>query len=214
MSRILLPFDTETTHLVNFKLPSEDPSQPHITELAAKLVVEDTREVVGAMNVLIRPEGWEISQEASEKTGLTMDILHRYGVPLAQALEMFVAMWRLADLRIAHNETFDNRVMRCAFKRDEVFSTEMVGDEEFADHWKAAPAFCTQTQSTKIINLPPTPKMVEKRMKGPKSPNLGEAYQFFTGRTLEGAHRAMVDVDACIDVYYGIKDYHAAHPAA
>lgn len=209
MSKILLGFDTETTHLVNFKLPSEDPSQPYITELAAKLVVEDTREVVGSMNVLIQPQGWVIGQEASDMTGITMAQLERYGVPLAQALEMFVAMWRLADLRVAHNEPFDNRIMRIAFKRDEVFAAEMVGTEEFADHWKAAPAFCTQTNSTKILNLPPTEKMVARKMKGPKSPNLGEAYRYFTGRDMVGAHRAMADVDACLEVYFGIQDHHA-----
>lgn len=207
MSKIILGYDTETSGLPLFKEPSDHPSQPHIIELAAKLVVEDTREVVGAMNVLIQPEGFEISQEITDLTGITHEMAVRYGVPMAQALEMFIAMWRLADLRVAHNETFDNRLVRIALKRDEVFSAEMVGDEEFPDHWKAAPAFCTQTNSTKIINLPPTEKMLEKRMKGPKSPNLGEAYEFFTGRPLVGAHRAMADVDACLEVYFGIKDH-------
>ncbi len=209
MSKILLGYDSETSGLPLFKEPSEHPDQPHLIELAAKLVVEDTREVVGNMNVLIQPVGFVISQEITDITGITQDMAMRYGVPLAQALEMFVALWRNADVRVAHNETFDNRIMRIAFKRDEVFNAEMVGTEEFADHWKAAPAFCTQTNSTRILNLPPTPKMAAKNMKGPKSPNLGEAYEFFTGRKLEGAHRAMVDVDAAIDVYFGIKDHNA-----
>lgn len=209
MSKILLGFDTETSGLPLFNLPSEDPGQPHIIELAAKLVVEDTREVVGSMNVLIQPQGFVISQEITDITGITQDMAMRYGVPLAQALEMFVAMWRLADLRVAHNEPFDNRIMRIAFKRDEVFAAEMVGTEEFADHWKAAPAFCTQTNSTKILNLPPTEKMVARKMKGPKSPNLGEAFRYFTGRDMVGAHRAMADVDACLEVYFGIQDHHA-----
>lgn len=209
MSTIIF-YDSETTKLVDFKLPSDHEDQPYITELAAKLVDEDTRAVLGSLNLLVRPEGWEIGEEAAEKTGITMDLLHRYGVPLAQALEVFIAMWRNADLRVAHNESFDMRVFRTALKRDVVFKDELVGDMEFADYWKAAPAFCTQTNSTKIINLPPTEKMLAKNMKSPKSPNLGEAYQFFTGQPLVSAHRAMPDVDACIAVYFGILDHMAA----
>jgi hypothetical protein len=45
-----------------------------------------------------------------------------------------------------------------------------------------------------------------------KSPNLGEAYEHFTGRPLEGAHNAMVDVKACMAVYFAIKDWQ--NPAA
>jgi len=40
----------------------------------------------------------------------------------------------------------------------------------------------------------------------PKTPKLSEAYQFFTGRDLDGAHNAMVDVDGCIAVYWAVRD--------
>lgn len=213
MSKIILAYDSETSGLPNWNVPSEDPSQPHIIELAAKLVDEDTRETLGSMNVLIRPEGFAISQEITDITGITHDMAMAYGVPMAQALEVFIALWRNADVRVAHNESFDMRILRIALKRDEVFSADMVGEVEFADHWKAAPAFCTQGNSTKILNLPPTAKMVAAKRNTPKSPNLGEAYQYFTGQPLVGAHRAMADVDACLAVYFGILDHHAKQAA-
>lgn len=206
---ILLTYDTETSGLPIWGQPSEHPDQPHIIELAAKLVDEDTRETLGSMNVLIRPEGFTISEEITGITGITQDMAMCYGVPMAQALELFIALWRNADVRVAHNESFDMRMLRIALKRDEVFNAELVGVLEFADYWKAAPAFCTQGQSVGILNLPPTAKMVAAKRNHAKSPNLGEAYEFFTGRKLEGAHRAMVDVDAAIDVFFGIKDHHA-----
>lgn len=208
MSAILF-YDSETDKLVDFKMPSDDPCQPHITELAAKLVDEETREVYASMSVLIRPEGWTVPADITELTGITNELLLARGVPIGFALEMFVQLWKNASKRVAHNESFDMRVLRTAFKRDEVFQKEMVGEVEFADHWKAAPAYCTQANSTKIVNLPPTAKMAAKNMKGPKSPNLGEAYFHFTGRELAGAHRADADVDAAIAVYFGIKDHHA-----
>lgn len=210
MSKILLAYDTETSGLPIWDKPSEDPGQPHIIELAAKLVDEATRETLGSMNVLIRPDGFEISQEITDITGITQDMAMRYGVPMPQALEMFVAMWRNAEVRVAHNESFDMRMVRIELKRDEIFASQLEGVLDFADYWKAAPAYCTQGSSTKICNLPPTAKMVAAKRNHAKSPNLGEAYKFFTGQEMVGSHRAMADVDACLVVYFGIQDHLAA----
>lgn len=112
--KTLLCYDTETSGFPNWIAPSEDPSQPHIIELADKLVDEDTRETLGSLNVLIRPESFEISQEITDITGITQDMAMRYGVPMAQALELFIALWRNSDIRVAHNESFDMRMLRMA----------------------------------------------------------------------------------------------------
>jgi DNA polymerase-3 subunit epsilon len=117
-------------------------------------------------------------------------------------------MWTATDLRCAHNESFDMRMLRISIMRDQNYSVATVDQGvPFADHWKAGAAYCTQSNSVKICNIPPTAKMVAARRKGPKSPNLGEAYQFFTGQKLEGAHNAKVDIMACKAVYYGIKNH-------
>lgn len=209
--KTILFYDFETTGLVEFKLPSEDPSQPYFTQLAAELCVEETGEVLGAMNMLIRPEGWTIPEELQALTGITMERAERFGVPAKAALAAFMELWCNADLRCGHNESFDARIARIAIMRCEYWSGEAMqtgdGEISFADYWKAAPAFCTQSNSTKILNLPPTEKMLARRMKGPKSPNLGEAYQFFTGQALAGAHNAQVDIMACKAVYYGIRKH-------
>jgi DNA polymerase-3 subunit epsilon len=70
------------------------------------------------------------------------------------------------------------------------------------------------TNSARIVNLPPTPKMVAAKRMGPKSPNLAEAYEFFTGTKLEGAHNAWVDIMAAKTVYYALKSHNAAALAA
>jgi DNA polymerase-3 subunit epsilon len=207
--KTIIFFDTETTGLPQFKLPSSDPSQPYITQLAAELCVEETGETLGAMNMLIRPEGWTIPEDLQALTGITMDRADRFGVPARVALDGFMELWCNADIRCAHNESFDARIlriaiMRCAYWSGEAMQTS-AGEVPFADYWKAAPAFCTQTNSTHILNLPPTEKMVAKRMKGPKSPNLTEAYYHFTGKVLDGAHNAQVDIMAAKAIYYGIK---------
>lgn len=212
--KTIIFYDTETTGLPLFKEPSEHPDQPHVTQLAAELCVEETGEVLGSMNMLIKPEGWVIPEELQALTGITMDKAERFGVPAKVALDAFLELWCNADTRGAHNEPFDARIlriaiMRCAYWSGEAMQTS-AGEIPFADYWKAAPAFCTQTNSTRILMLPPTEKMVAKRMKGPKSPNLGEAFKHFTGQELVGAHNAQNDIAACKAVYYGIKALAAA----
>lgn len=209
--KTIIFFDTETTGLPLFKEPSEHPDQPHVTQLAAELCIEETGETLASMDMLIRPEGWTIPEELQALTGITMDKAERFGVPSKVAMDAFMEMWCNADTRCAHNEPFDARIMRIAIMRSTYWSGEAMqtsaGEVPFADYWKAAPSYCTQTNSTRILMLPPTEKMVAKRMKGPKSPNLGEAYRHFTGLELIGAHNAANDIMACKAVYYGIKKH-------
>lgn len=197
--RTILFYDTETTGLPNWKAPSNDPSQPYITQLAAELWDEESGNTLASMGLIIKPDGWTISEEVEELTGISTELATRFGVPIASALDVFLDMWSMCDLRAAHNETFDMRMIRIAIMRS--------AEPGLADHWKAGETFCTQARSTKILNLPPTAKMVAAKRFHAKSPNLSEAYQFFTGTELKNAHNAAVDVAACKTVYQGI----AAH---
>lgn len=216
--KTIIFYDTETTGLPLFKEPSEHPGQPHIVQLAAELCEEETGKTLGAMNLIIRPEGWVMSPEALETHGISEEYAASVGVPARAAMDTFLELWTNADVRCAHNETFDARLLRIAIMRCAYWSMEAMqtsaGEVAFADYWKQGESFCTQTNSTKILNLPPTEKMMAKRMTGPKSPNLGEAYYHFTGKVLDGAHDAQVDIMACKAVYYGIKKHHADALAA
>ena len=202
-------FDTETTGLPLFSEPSEDPRQPHIVQLAATLVDLDTREVVDTLNVLIKPDGWESEPRALETHGITTERGLAEGIPEAEALSQFLAMHARAEVRIAHNEQFDARILRIAIKR---FKAE---EAALADEWKAGNAECTQKLATPILKLPATAAMLRSRFKNNfKSANLREAYKHFTGQDLEGAHDAMVDVQGCMAVYFAIQDMSVEQAAA
>jgi DNA polymerase-3 subunit epsilon len=211
MKKILF-YDTETSGLPLWNLPSEHPDQPRVVQLAAELCNEETGDTLQQMNMIIRPEGWTIPDEVAAVHGITTERAMAEGVAADQVVANFIEMWKEANLRAGHNESFDMRMLRIEIMRHATLSMETVGPGDgpevpFADYWKTAPAYCTQGNSVKILNLPPTPKMVAARRKGPKSPNLAEAYKHFTGQDLEGAHDAMVDVRACKAVYYGIKNH-------
>lgn len=200
----ILFYDSETTGLPLWDKPSEDPTQPRITQICAELVDDDTREVYAALNTLIRPAGWVIPHELEVLTGITTEKCMSVGMPIKTALHAFMAMWRLSALRVGHNESFDMRMMRIEIKRTGF--DDKLGPGDFADEWKAGLAYCTQAKSTPIVKLPPTPKMIAAGRRHFKSANLGEAYQFFTGMKLEGAHNSAVDVMACKAVYFSIRE--------
>lgn len=192
-------YDKETSGLPDWHVPSEDPGQPHIVQSAALLVDTDTREVLERFNLIVKPDGWVIPADVAAIHGITTEHAMEVGVPELDVLQSFLTMWRKADFRVGHNTSFDERIVRIAIKR-------LLRDEAVADEWKAGKSECTQKMATPIMKLPPTAKMIAARRTHPKSANLAEAYEFFMGKKIEGAHDAMVDVEACKSVYFAIKD--------
>lgn len=200
-------FDTETTGLPDFKAPSESEHQPHIVQLACALVDMENRKIIESMDVIIRPDGWTIPAEVSQIHGITHEMAMDVGIPEKAAIEQFLALMRDADAnvfdppfrrRVAHNEQFDARIIRIALMR--------YFGQELADKFKAAEAFCTMRAATPIVKAPPTARMRAVGRNHFKAPNLGECVRHFFDRDLEGAHNAMVDVQACMDVYFAIQD--------
>lgn len=190
MSPILF-FDTETTGLPDWKSPSESEHQPHLVQIGAVLADADTRKVISTLDVIIRPDGWEIPAEVSDIHGITHAHAMHVGVSEATAVELLFQLWR-GHPRVAHNRTFDQRIIRIAAKRH-------LG-EEAAESWAEKDAFDdTMLMAKPIMQLPP------KGRYGWKSPKLAEAYEHFTGRKLEGAHTALADAQACMEIYWAMQ---------
>lgn len=188
---MILFFDTETTGFPRSNLPPEHPSQPHLVQLAALLADDDGTER-GVFSVVIKPDGWTIPDEAESVHGIDTATAERVGIPLKHAVSGFMGMFQVANLLVAHNIDFDRRIMGYALARCKAT-------------WGGIDTFCTMAASTPIVNLPPTDRMVAAGYTKPKSPKLGEAYQHFFGRELEGAHDALVDVRACRDVFFELR---------
>lgn len=203
--KLALFYDTETSGLPLFSEPSEDPRQPHIVQLAAQLVDLETRRAVAGIDMIVRPDGWTIPDEVAAIHGITTELASLVGAQASIVIGAFMELWEASDLRIAHNEQFDARMLRIALMRHD--------SAEQADLWKAGPAECTARLSTPICKLPPTAKMVAARRTHFKTPNLGEAYRHFTGQELVGAHGASVDTQACMAVYFAIKGWRGAAAA-
>jgi len=190
-------FDTETTGLPKFNLPSSDPSQPHLTDVCGLLYSMDG-ELIEMFEQLIQPKGWTVEEEAAAITGLTTDFLMINGGDEKEAVARFGQMHKKADVRVAHNIGFDDRILRIAIKR-------YFGDAP-AERFKAAPGYCTANASKPIVKCPPTAKMLKSSFRNSfKTPNMAEALDFFyPGEKIGQAHRARPDAEACAKVFFAL----------
>ena len=191
-------FDTETTGLPDWKVPSDAPHQPHIVQIGAWLVDMGSRNAIQKLDLIVRPDGWEIPEEVVAVHGITTEYATEVGVPEDVALSAFLALWN-GRMRIAHNTTFDNRIIRIATKR--------YCDADVIECWKGGDYECTGQLARDIMKMEPRNKY------GWKMPKLSEAHEFFLNEPLTNAHNATADVQACVDIYFAIRDHLEAHNA-
>lgn len=181
--------DTETTGFPSdSKMPS-DPTQAQICQLGAVLTSANRR-VVGEINFLIRPDGWEIPPALTDIHGISQEMCEQYGVPLSFAIGALELLAQNARLLVIHNVPFDTKMLRLAHLRLGGFDSVI----------PRLPTFCTMQAMTDICALP------KARGSGYKWPKLTEAYWHCFQKDLDCAHDAMADVRGCMEVYYWRED--------
>lgn len=192
---VLLFWDTETTNLPDRRAPSDASHQPHLIQLAC-LLCENDGGIKERWQTIVKPgAGAVMGKEAFAAHGISLERAHDEGIDAGVAVDAMMDMARRAEAMVGHNISFDVRIMRITTTRTHAFKWE-----------PRIPTECTMRMATPIINLPPTPKMVAAGFNKPKNPNLGECVRFFFDEDLDGAHDALVDVDACKRVYFAIKE--------
>lgn len=188
---MILFIDTETTGKADFNKRASDPSQPHIVQYAHVLCDDDLNELE-TYQTLVSPGDWIIPPEAVAIHGITNERAQAEGIYEAEVAVRFMANLLDASLLVGHNIQFDKFCMRVACRRYGV-----LGDDQAA-WWSAFPQACTMRALTNVCRLP-----------GPygyKWPKLTEAYKHAFGRELEGAHDALKDVRATVDLYRWMRN--------
>lgn len=197
MSELICFFDTETTGFPLFKSPSDHPDQPHIVDICA-LLYTPAGELVDSFEALVKPDGWVIPDDVAAIHGITTEMALAEGIPEGEALEGFMEVFRRAGLRVAHNVSFDDRIVRIGLKR--------FFGETAADEFKAGPSYCTCQSSKNIVKCPPTEKMIRAGFgKQFKVPTVTEALKHFYDEDLVGGHRARPDTEACARIYFALQ---------
>lgn len=210
--------DTETSSLVVFERRSNDPVQPHIVQIAARLVDLDTGVEHASMNRIVQQVGWSCHRDALEVHGITRARSMEEGVPELQAIQEYFDLFLRCDIRLAYSEPYDRRVVRTAVQRfidplhpdgiDHPTVTPKVSKGQKplpptnhslpGDYWNAALAQCVLQLCRKHV---PAFSASGK----PKAPTLVEAYAHLVGGPITGAHDAMGDVDLMIAVYRAVS---------
>jgi len=146
--------------------------------------------------MIVKPEGYQIPKTASDVHGITTETALRCGLPLVLVVGVFVNLRAKADIIVAHNLPFDERVMATAIHRTGRKVSLPVPVQRF----------CTMEMAEPILKIPATPRMVAAgRANQFKKPNLKECYKFFFDEELAGAHNAIIDAGACAKVYFQMK---------
>lgn len=188
----ILFLDTETTGRWDFKAPPNAPHQPHIVQLAAMVASRDR--VVASINIIIKPEGWDIAADVVKVHGIDNELATAGGIPRRAALAIFNQLCLLAKRIAIYNLDFDYNVLVAQFLR-----------EKQKHRMSEIERVCVMRAATPILKLP-------KPFKGKpgdewKWPTLTEAYAHFNdGATFDGAHDAMVDVNALANVYWKMEE--------
>ena len=190
-------FDTETSGIPRWDLPADDPSQPHIVELAAILCDDQTAGVIGKYTEIVKPDGWTIPEGAAKVHGITTERAVAEGRPIAEVLDAFDALLARAQLLVAFNLRFDDKLLRGARRR--------LGRP---DGFGTIPVFCCMKGATPLCKIKPTKKMRDVKYFDYKTPRLSEAVKILLGRDHLGAHGAMADALATKDIYFACRNNH------
>ena len=181
-------FDTETTGLAKFNLPPEHPSQPRMVQLGM-ILIDDQNEIVNEVGLVIKPDGYIISEQVASIHGISQERAMKYGVPVSVALALFMQFHLQAETLIGHNIKFDKLVLQSEFAR--YFEKAGVTKPTLFN----LKEYCTMLESTNIC------KLSNKFKSGYKWPKLSEAYNYFFHEELLDAHDALTDVRATVRVY-------------
>lgn len=185
---MILLIDTETTGIpakYQYDNPHH-PQTPRLVELGALLFTEKGKRY-GKLEVIVKPDGFEIPKAASDVHGITTERALAEGVPLSEAMARFEKMIDLCDTVVAHNLSYDYLVYRGECLK--------LGLE---DKLKSKKHVCTKELTTDICKIPSNYGKY-------KWPNLQEAHTKIIGYEFSGAHGAMADIEACARVYFKIN---------
>lgn len=188
-----LVFDTETNGMrpKGRNIPLE--AEPALVQLAA--VQYWGRRPVAHMSFFMQPINGRGEKAIIPKekffidNGITQDTVDRAGTNYNIGLGVFANMLETSDRIVAHNIAFDDPIIRAAFSRS----------APIPNKYDMMPKLCTMKTLEPILKIP--------GKYGYKFPSLDESYRAMVDESgFDGAHDAMVDVEACAKVLWATED--------
>ena len=190
---MILFFDTETTGLpINWKRPASDVQNwPRIVQIAWLIYSDDGEKLSSRMAIII-PVGYEIPEEASAVHGISNKMAMEKGEYIEDILLEFESALRNVDQIVAHNLAFDEKVLLAEYYR-------LAEPTVFLEKKR----LCTMQASTNFCALP-----APHGREAYKWPKLSELHEKCFGESFDGAHDALMDIEACARCYWKLKALH------
>jgi DNA polymerase-3 subunit epsilon len=182
---MILFFDTETTGKCDFGAEPDAEHQPRLVQLGA-LLTDELGNELASVDLIIKPNGFEIPLAASSIHGITTGLALKCGVEELAALHVFDQLLMQSELAVAHNFDFDRVVMS---RGSRIRADRLVRDN-----------FCTMRAMTPICKIPN-----QYGYDDYKWPRLQEAYRHAFECDFDGAHDAMADVRACAEIFFWLR---------
>jgi len=180
-------FDTETTGLPrNWKAPVTDLNNwPRLVQLAYLYYDEKGNKIKGGDNI-IKPEGFTIPADVSRIHGITHEKAINEGDLLSDMLQNFQTLINEADILVAHNMSFDEKIVGAELLR--------VGMKNLIP---AKRKICTMHSTTNFCGI-----------QGPygfKWPKLSELHYKLFKIGFDEAHNAAVDINATAKCFWELR---------
>lgn len=199
----VLALDSETTGLPRYDRRADDPCQPRICSLGYVLFDPETPDGADiSVYDLVKPDGWTVPPDVVAIHGLSTEKLLAEGNLIRDVLDRFLVAWELADQLTGFNLHFDLKLLRGELRRCGL-----------SDHYGEKPEICALRASDRLCRIAPTDKMMAAGYRKNKIPKLHEAYQILLGKRLEGAHNALMDARATVEIYRWLKANKKLPPA-
>ncbi|WOD44663.1 DNA polymerase III subunit alpha [Hwangdonia lutea] len=176
-----LIFDTETTGLPKrWDAPITDTDNwPRCIQIAWQLH-DAMGNCIDHQDYLVQPDGFNIPYDAEKIHGISTELAHEQGVPLAEVLEKFNEALCKTKFVVGQNVKFDLNIMGAEFVRGDV-----------ANQLQELPVLDTCTEHTASLCQIPGGRYGKFKL-----PTLTELHEFLFNTPFAEAHNATADVEA------------------
>ncbi|MEI8186657.1 MAG: 3'-5' exonuclease [Chlorobiaceae bacterium] len=180
-------FDTETTGLpISWRAPVTDVNNwPRLVQLAF-LYCDGEGKTLFSGDYIIKPEGFLIPVSVSRIHGISTERANAEGVLLRNVLQEFQNMLCKAEVLVAHNMSFDEKIVGCELIRAGMHNT-----------LPSKRKICTMQSATDFCAL--------KGLYGYKWPKLTELHYKLFGMGFEEVHNAALDIQATAKCFWELK---------
>ena len=180
-------FDTETTGVPqNYKAPFSDVDNwPRLVQIGW-IVFRDGVKVY-EKEYIVKPDGFEIPEQASNIHGITTEYAIANGHDIKNIMSEFAFIASTCDRVVGHNVSFDINIVGAEYWR--LHNKSPFLDQEIV---------CTMQSSTQYCQLPGA--------YGYKWPKLHELYKILFNEEMGAAHTALQDISNTAKCYFELVE--------